>query len=92
MVHTQNFCLLYLLESPMSANINPSPAIMGIDPQEIKMIELIADGLTYVEISKELKIKPSKVENLRKNLIIKTRTKNTASLVSFAYKYGLLKI
>lgn len=76
----------------MSANINPSPAIMGIDPQEIKMIELIADGLTYVEISKELKIKPSKVENLRKNLIIKTRTKNTASLVSFAYKYGLLKI
>ncbi|RZK20925.1 MAG: LuxR family transcriptional regulator [Pedobacter sp.] len=65
---------------------------MGIDPQEIKMIELIADGLTYVEISKELKIKPSKVENLRKNLIIKTRTKNTASLVSFAYKYGLLKI
>ena len=92
MVLTQNFCLLFLLESPMSANINPSPAIMGIDPQEIKMIELIADGLTYVEISKELKIKPSKVENLRKNLIIKTRTKNTASLVSFAYKYGLLKI
>ncbi len=65
---------------------------MGIDDLELKMIELIAQGLTYTEISEKLKLEENKVENIRKNLIIKTRTKNTASLVSFAYKYGLLKV
>ncbi|KQN34951.1 LuxR C-terminal-related transcriptional regulator [Pedobacter sp. MC2016-05] len=68
------------------------PSIMGIDTQDIKMIELIAEGRTYSEISEELKVKPSKVETLRKLLISKTRTRNTASLVSFAYRYGLLKV
>ncbi|AZI25765.1 MAG: LuxR family transcriptional regulator [Chryseobacterium sp.] len=71
---------------------NNSPKIMGIDDLELKMIELIAQGLTYTEISEKLKLEENKVENIRKNLIIKTRTKNTASLVSFAYKYGLLKV
>lgn len=68
------------------------PNIMGIASYEIEMIKLIADGLTYTEISEELNVKPSTVENIRKNLINKTRTKNTASLISFAYRYGLLKI
>ncbi|RZK16560.1 MAG: LuxR family transcriptional regulator [Pedobacter sp.] len=65
---------------------------MGIDNQEIKMIKLIADGLTYTEISDKMNVKPSKIENLRKTLISKTKTKNAASLVSFAYRYGLLKV
>jgi DNA-binding CsgD family transcriptional regulator len=69
-----------------------SPNIMGIDTQDIKMIELIAEGRTYSEISEALKVKLSKVENIRKLLISKTRTRNTASLVSFAYRYGLLKV
>ena len=69
-----------------------TPNIMGIDNQEIRMIKLIADGLTYTEISDKMNVKPSKIENLRKNLISKTKTKNAASLVSFAYKYGLLKV
>lgn len=69
-----------------------APNIMGIDYQEIKLIKLIADGLTYSEISDKMNVKPSKVENLRKNLISKTKTKNVASLISFAYKYGILKV
>ena len=69
-----------------------TPNIMGIDNQEIKMIKLIADGLTYTEISDKMNVKPSKIENLRKTLISKTKTKNAASLVSFAYRYGLLKV
>lgn len=66
--------------------------IMGIDIHDIKLIELIAGGLTYREISEVMKVNSSKVENLRKSLIAKTRTKNAASLVSFAYRYGLLKV
>lgn len=71
---------------------NISHNIMGIAPQEIKIIEFIAEGLTYIEISERLKVKPSKIESLRKNLIIKTRSRNTPSLVSFAYRYGILKV
>ncbi|WP_316808326.1 LuxR C-terminal-related transcriptional regulator [Pedobacter agri] len=69
----------------------PIPDFMGIDETERKVIELVAKGLTNLEISEELQTKPGVVEKLRKNLIIETRTKNSASLVSFAYKYGLLK-
>lgn len=76
----------------MNAAHMASPNIMGIDEQELKMIELIADGLTYIQISQQMNIKPQRVENLRKNLIIKTKSRNTASLISFAYKYGLLKV
>lgn len=66
--------------------------IMGINDYEIRMIELIAEGLTYTEISEKLNLNSNRVVNLRKNLISKTRTKNTASLISFAYRYGILKI
>ncbi|MDQ1139394.1 MAG: LuxR C-terminal-related transcriptional regulator [Pedobacter agri] len=66
--------------------------IMGMDDYEIKMIKLIADGFTHIEIGEKLNLKTSKVLNLRKNLISKTRTKNIASLISFAYKYGILKV
>lgn len=75
----------------MNKTSAPIPDFMGIDETERKVIELVASGLTNLEISKELQTKPGVVEKLRKNLIIKTRTKNSASLVSFAYKYGLLK-
>ncbi|RZL61722.1 MAG: LuxR family transcriptional regulator [Pedobacter sp.] len=65
---------------------------MGLDEQEIKALELIAEGLTYSEISQKLNLNENKIESIRKNLMVKTKTKNSASLVSFAYKYGLLKV
>ncbi|MCX2475496.1 helix-turn-helix transcriptional regulator [Pedobacter sp. MC2016-05] len=68
------------------------PKIMGLDEQEIKALELIAEGLTYSEISQKLNLNENKIDSIRKNLMVKTKTKNSASLVSFAYKYGLLKV
>jgi len=65
---------------------------MGLDEQEIKALELIAEGLTYSEISQKLNLNENKIDSIRKNLMVKTKTKNSASLVSFAYKYGLLKV
>lgn len=76
----------------MNLNNNAAPNFMGIDSQEIKTIEFIAEGLTCIEIGERLKIKPSGIDKIRKNLILRTKTKNTASLVSFAYRYGLLKV
>ena len=71
---------------------NASPKFMGIDSEEIKTIEFIAEGLSCIEIGERLQVKPSRIDKIRKNLILRTRTKNTASLVSFAYRYGLLKV
>lgn len=76
----------------MKKNITSNPIIMGIDEQELKIIKLIADGLANAEISKKMEVKSSVLNGIRKNLISKTRSKNIASLVSFAYKYGLLKV
>ncbi|MCX2476956.1 LuxR family transcriptional regulator [Pedobacter sp. MC2016-05] len=75
----------------MNLNKNVSLNIMGISALDIRMIELIAQGLTYNEISAELNVIPSKAEGIRKKLIAKTHTKNAASLISFAYRFGLLK-
>ncbi|KQN37951.1 hypothetical protein ASE92_00440 [Pedobacter sp. Leaf41] len=76
----------------MENNNTAIPKIMGLDEQEIKALELIAEGLTYSEISQKLNLNENKIESIRKNLMVKTKTKNSASLVSFAYKYGLLKV
>ena len=74
------------------SNDDKTPAIMGLEQFEIKIIELVADGLTPNEIGKKLSLKASKVDAVKKKLITVTGTRNTASLVSFAYRYGLLKI
>jgi DNA-binding CsgD family transcriptional regulator len=76
----------------MDLNNKAVPSFMGMDSEEIKTIEYIAEGLTCAEIGLKLKVKTSRIDNIRKNLISKTRSKNTASLISFAYKYGVLKL
>jgi len=67
-------------------------SIMGIDEKELKLIELIANGMTTNEVSEILNVEPAKANLLRKNLMIRTGTKNSASLVSFAYRFGLLRV
>lgn len=64
--------------------------VQNITSRELEILQLIALGLTSQEISKKLFISKNTVETHRKNLLAKLNVKNTASLLKFAFKKGLV--
>lgn len=64
--------------------------VKNITTREMEILQLIALGLTSQDISEKLFISKNTVETHRKNLLAKLNVKNTASLLKFAYKQGLV--
>ena len=60
--------------------------------RELEILALICKGYTNNEIAEELFISNRTVDNHRANLLSKTETKNTASLVAFAIQNKLVII
>jgi DNA-binding NarL/FixJ family response regulator len=58
--------------------------------RESEILQLIAQGCTNNEIAEKLFISRRTVEGHRQNLIEKTTSKNTAELIGFAFRYGLI--
>lgn len=58
--------------------------------REKEVLELIAEGLTNVEIGSRLFISSATVDTHRKNLLVKLNAKNTASLVRIAMQHQLI--
>ena len=63
---------------------------IGLTKRELEVLELISCGLSNHEIGEKLFISHLTVNNHRSRLLLKTRTKNTASLLMFAIKTGFL--
>jgi DNA-binding NarL/FixJ family response regulator len=63
-----------------------------ITRREKEVLELIADGLTNVEIGLRLFISNTTVDTHRKNLLAKFNARNTASLVKIAMQLNLLHV
>lgn len=61
-----------------------------ISDRELSILELIAQGFTNSEIADQIFLSKRTVEGYRKQLIEKTKTKNTADLVRFAFQNKLL--
>ena len=59
--------------------------------REEEVLESITMGLTTQEIAKKLFISKNTVETHRKNLLYKLAAKNTAELITKAYKKGLIQ-
>lgn len=79
----------------MSANINNEPSNklgINLSKRENEVLMLISKGYSNIEISEKLFISPSTVNNHRSNLLSKTNTKNTASLLMFALKNHIIEI
>ncbi|WP_207421337.1 response regulator [Desertivirga brevis] len=68
-----------------------SPAINGISPREIEVLDLICKEYTNSEIAEKLNISIRTVDTHRKSLLTKTESRNTAGLVLFAVKNRLLE-
>lgn len=62
-----------------------------ISERELSVLELIAQGFTNAEIADRIFLSKRTVEGLRQQLIDKTKTKNTADLVRFAFQNKLLQ-
>ncbi len=58
--------------------------------REKEVLQLIAIGLTSIEIGEKLFISKNTVETHRKNLLVKLNAKNTPALLKIAYEAGLV--
>jgi DNA-binding NarL/FixJ family response regulator len=63
---------------------------VDLSQKDLQILELIADGLTNQEIADRLFTSKRTVEGYRQNLIDKTGTRNTASLVRYAVRNKLI--
>jgi DNA-binding NarL/FixJ family response regulator len=64
----------------------------NITRREMEVLSLICQGYTNVEIAEKIFLSTKTVEGHRANLLSKTGTKNSAHLVMFAIKNGIIKI
>jgi DNA-binding NarL/FixJ family response regulator len=63
-----------------------------LSEREIEILLLICKGLTNNEIADRLVLSKRTVDKHRENLLLKTQSKNTANLVIYAIKNGILTI
>ena len=61
-----------------------------LSKREQEVLKMIAEGKKSAEIAKLLFISINTVDTHRKNILAKCEVKNTAELVSFANKNGLI--
>ncbi len=72
---------------------NPDEIVLkNLTQREIEIIQLICQGYSNMEIGEKLFLSKRTVEKHRANIMEKTNTNNTASLVMFAIKYNIVKI
>jgi len=76
----------------MEKNHVYAPSFMGLTQVDHKTLELIALGYSYKEIADKLSLSEKAVEKIKLEMLSKTKSRNSASLISFAYRYGLLKV
>lgn len=69
-----------------AANSNP------LKQHEIDVLKLITKEYTNTEIAGLMQLSPKTVENYRNSLLNKTGAKNTAGLVTYAIKKGLIVV
>ena len=82
---------LTMLEKLLAVTPEPAPQLMsGLTAREQEILRLVADGLTTAQIAEKLFTSPRTVESHRQNIMAKTGTKNTATLVKAAVSQGWL--
>ena len=60
--------------------------------RETEVLKMICAGLSNQEIGEKLFISKRTVDNHRANLLEKTQSKNTAQLVMYAIKTGVIEL
>ena len=75
----------------LKGNFKPSfNQNVELTERELEVLKLICQEKTAVEIGKEIFLSPRSVEGIRQRLIEKVGVRNTAGLVMFAIKNGII--
>lgn len=64
--------------------------MLRLTPREQEVLELIAEEMSSSEIATQLQISIKTVESHRKNIMLKTQSRNMAGLVTTAIRLGLV--
>ena len=81
-----------LQKSPTAfLNIEQIMEKMGLSEREMDVLELIGEGFTNMQIADKLFLSKRTVEGHRQNLLEKTGVKNTAALIKYAIRTGLMQ-
>ncbi len=67
------------------------PENPALSIRETEVLHLIAQGYTNIEMADKLFVSKRTIEGYRQNLIDKTKSRNTASLIYYAFRNGLIK-
>lgn len=93
--HGENFFSSELLYK-LIQNINASKATNGeaekLSTREIEVLKLISSGLSNEDMAKQLNISLATVKTHRSNLLSKTASNNTASLIMYALKNKIIEL
>ncbi|MFZ1809248.1 MAG: response regulator transcription factor [Cyclobacteriaceae bacterium] len=68
---------------------HPIP-IIHFSKREIQMVTLLSKGNTAIEVAKEMEVSVRTIETYRYDLIKKTAVSNTAELIGYSYRNGLI--
>ncbi|HAC64149.1 MAG TPA: helix-turn-helix transcriptional regulator [Cyanothece sp. UBA12306] len=60
----------------------------SLSSRETQILDLVATGLTNLEIAEQLEISKRTVDNHISNILTKTKTENRVELVRWALKWG----
>jgi len=75
----------------IKANIKPSfNQNIELSERELEVLKLICEEKTAAEIARDIFLSPRSVEGIRQRLIEKVGVRNTAGLVLFAIKNGII--
>ncbi len=80
----------YLSEEATRSLKKENAGNLVLTRREKEVLELIADGMTNVEVAQKLFISVTTVDTHRKNLLMKLEAKNTAALIKIAVSRGYL--
>ncbi len=80
-----------MINSMLSDKPSASKAAGDLSKREMEVLQLIVDGFTNMEIADKLFISNRTVDTHRRNLLQKLNVRNTAELVKFALKNGLVE-
>lgn len=75
-----------------NSNQNTKQKKTNLTNRELEVLKYICSGLTNTEIAEKLFLSRRTVDNHRAKVLLKTETKNTASLVAYAIKNNLIEI
>jgi DNA-binding NarL/FixJ family response regulator len=83
-------CISNIILNPMIYGPKASSAAAALTLRELEVLKLITTGLTNQEIADKLFISKRTAEGHRQQLLYKTLSKNTPTLIAYAVTYRLL--